>query len=134
MKTNSSYDSVVVPVGEYSFSLILKRKLYFFPQRKSPLDNVKYVFFYRVKPIQAITHYGIIEKYIENADNMLDITEKMISFRDPAKVASAYKFSALKELDRAVTKDKKTVSLEGKVRGNFDRIINLESTKGLFKT
>ena len=96
--------------------------------------DIKYVFFYRVKPIQAITHYGIIEKFIENADSMIEITEKMISFRDPVKAASAYKFSALKELDRVVPKDKKSASLEGKIRGNFNRIINLESTRGLFKS
>lgn len=125
-------NSTVVPIGEYAFSQIVKTKTYFFPQPKKINQNLKYLFFYQTKPIQAITHYGIIEKHIENADKMINLIEKMKTFRDPSKKASAYKFSKIEKLKLAISFLNST-SIQGRINGNFDKIIKLKSTQGLFK-
>ncbi|MCM2325249.1 MAG: hypothetical protein NDI94_02210, partial [Candidatus Woesearchaeota archaeon] len=127
-----SKDSIVVPIGEYAFSEILKSKIYFFPKPRTNKIHLKYVFFYRVKPIQAITHFGVIETFIEDADNLINIIEKMKSFKEPSKIASAYKFSSIVELDNKIFFDIKGFSIQGRINGNFEEIKSLKTTKGLF--
>ncbi len=129
---NKEINSTVVPIGEYAFSQIIKIKTYFFPQPKKKNSHIKYLFFYQTKPIQAITHYGIIEKQIENADKMINLFEKMKTFRDPSKKASAYKFSKVEKLKSPIPFLDST-SIQGRINGNFDKIIKLKSTQGLFK-
>ena len=125
-------NSTVVPIGEYAFSQIVESKMYFFPKPKKMNKEIRYIFFYRVKPIQAITHYGIIEKQIEDADKMINLFEKMKTFRDPSKKASAYKFSKVEKLKNEIPFNKGT-SIQGRINGNFDKIIKIKSTKELFK-
>lgn len=134
MTSKNIMDSIVVPIGEYTFSQILTKKTYFLPRQGKRNIDMKYIFFYRVKPIQAITHYGIIEKYIDDADGMLNIIEKMKSFSDPAKSASAYKFSKVQELENPIPLDRECNSIQGRISGTFEKISKLKTTKGLFKT
>ncbi|MBU0627623.1 MAG: hypothetical protein KKC75_00395 [Nanoarchaeota archaeon] len=132
MKNKDSINSTVVPIGEYAFSQIAKNKIYFFSKPKKMNTHIKYVFFYQVKPIQAITHYGIIEQQIEDADKRINLIEKMKTFRDPSKKASAYKFSRIEKLNSSIPFSDST-SIQGRINGNFDKIINLKNTGGLFK-
>jgi hypothetical protein len=134
MENLKANDSVVVPIGEYTFSEVLKSKLYFFPRAKKSNNGLKYMFFYRVKPVQAITHYGEIKEMILDADKLIDIIEKMKSFKDPAKPASAYKFSKIEKLKKEIPFDNESSSIQGRINGKFENIIKLKSTKGLFKT
>ena len=82
MENKQIINSTVVPISEYAFSQSVKNKMYFFPKPKSMNKEIKYIFFYRIKPIQAITHYGIIKKHIEDADKMITLIEKMKTFRE----------------------------------------------------
>lgn len=135
MQKQKMIDSVVVPISEYTFSEVLKSKLYFFPKSKKTIKNgLKYVFFYRVKPIQAITHYGLIQELIIDADEMINIVEKMKTFKDPLKEASAYRFLKIEELKTKIPLDVKGSSIQGRINGNFEEIIRLKTTKELFKT
>lgn len=134
MENQKVNDSVVVPIGEYTFSEVLKSKLYFFPRAKKSNNGLKYMFFYRVKPIQAITHFGEIKELIQDANKMINIIEKMKSFKDPSKPASAYRFSKIEKLDKEIPFDSKGSSIQGRINGMFENIIKLKSTKGLFKS
>jgi len=133
MRNKEIVDSIVVPIGEESFSTVIKRKIYFFPRPKKMNKEIKYIFFYRIKPIQAITHYGIIEKQIENADEMINLIDKMKIFRDPSKKASAYEFSKIEELKIKIPLDNTGPSIRGRIKSEFNKIIKLKSTRGLFK-
>ena len=132
MESKNIKNSTVVPIGDYAFSQILKSKTYFFPKTQKSNINIKYIFFYRVKPIQAITHYGVIEKRIEDADKLIDIIQKMRSFKDPTKKASAYKFSKVVVLKNKIPFDSKGTAVQGRINGNFDSIIKLKTTQALF--
>ena len=132
MKRTDIINSTVVPIGEYAFSQVVKNTLYFFPKPKRMNIHVKYIFFYQVKPVQAITHYGVIEKQIEDADTMINLIDKMKTFRDPSKKASAYKFSKIEKLKTEIPFTNST-SIQGRINGNFDTIIKLKNTEGLFK-
>jgi hypothetical protein len=134
MEKQKATDSVVVPIGEFTFSKVLKSKLYFFPKPKKPNNSLKYMFFYRVKPVQTITHYAKIQELIVDADKMIDVIEKMKSFKDPSKSASAYKFLKIVKLKTEIPFDNLGSSIQGKINGIFEDIIKLKSTKGLFKT
>ena len=123
---------MVVPIGKYAFSQIIKSKTYFFPKTQKSNSNIKYIFFYRVKPVQAITHYGLIEKRIEDADKMINLIQKMKSFKDPTKQASAYKFSRIIKLGNKIPFDNKGTAVQGRINGNFDNIIKLKTTQALF--
>jgi hypothetical protein len=133
MIKNKLHDSIVVPVGEHTFSELMKNKLYFFPRSKKDNSDLDYIFFYRVKPIQAITHYGVIEMAIVDADSMINIVEKAMSFKDPLKAASAFKLSKIIELKKYIIFDSGGSSIQGKINGNFDDILKLKNTRGLFK-
>ena len=132
MKTKKPINAAIVPIGEYAFSQIVKNKLYFFPKTQRTNNNIKYVFFYRVKPVQAITHYGLIEKRIEDADKMINLIQKMKSFKDPTKQASAYQFSKIIALRNKIPFDRKGTAVQGRINGNFDSIIKLKTTQALF--
>ena len=132
MESKNIKNSTVVPVGDYAFSQIVKSKMYFFPKNQKSNSNIKYIFFYRVKPVQAITHYGIIEKRIEHADKMINLIQKMKSFKDPTKKASAYKFSKIVPLENKIPFDSKGTAVQGRINGNFDNIIKLKTTQELF--
>ena len=132
MESKNIKNSTVVPIGDYAFSQIVKSKMYFFPKNQKSNSNIKYIFFYRVKPVQAITHYGIIEKRIEHADKMINLIQKMKSFKDPTKKASAYKFSKIVPLENKIPFDSKGVAVQGRINGNFDSIIKLKTTQELF--
>lgn len=134
MENQKPNDSVVVPIGEYTFSEVLKSKLYFFPKSKKSNNGLHYMFFYRVKPVQAITHYAEIKELIQDADKMINIIEKMKSFKDPSKSASAYKFSKIEKLNKEIPFDNQGSSIQGRINGTFENIIKLKSTKGLFKS
>ncbi|MBS3154994.1 hypothetical protein J4404_00675 [Candidatus Woesearchaeota archaeon] len=133
MENKQIINSTVVPISEYAFSQSVKNKMYFFPKPKSMNKEIKYIFFYRIKPIQAITHYGIIKKHIEDADKMITLIEKMKTFREPSKKASAYIFLKVKKLKNKIPFDDDSNSIQGRINGNFDKIIKLKNTKDLFK-
>ena len=133
MKMTNEIDSLIVPVSEYTFSRANKNKIYYYPRARQPTKNIRYVFFYIVKPIQAITHYGIIKKHVKDADDMIDLLEKMRSFKDPTKEASAYKFSKIIPLKSKVRFDSNAPTIQNRVYGNHKKIIALKTTKGLFK-
>lgn len=134
MENQKPNDSVVVPIGEYTFSEVLKSRLYFFPKSKKSNKSLNYMFFYRVKPIQAITHYGEIKELIQDADKMISIIDKMKSFKDPSKPASAYKFSKIEKLESEIPFNSQGSSIQGRINGNFENIMKLKSTKELFKS
>ena len=132
MESKNIKNSTVVPIGDYAFSQIVKSKMYFFPKTQKSNSNIKYIFFYRVKPVQAITHYGIIKKRIEDADKMINLIQKMKSFKDPTKKASAYKFSKIVPLENKIPFDTKGTAVQGRINGNFNSIIKLKTTQALF--
>ena len=132
MKNKKLKNAMVVPIGEYAFSQMVKSKMYFFPKTQKSNSNIKYIFFYRVKPVQAITHYGIIKRRIEDADKMINLIQKMKSFKDPTKQASSYKFSKIAALKNKIPFDNKGTAVQGRINGNFDRIIKLKTTRALF--
>ena len=132
MESKNIKNSTVVPIGDYAFLQIVKSKTFFFPKTKKSNSNIKYIFFYRIKPVQAITHYAVIEKRIEDADKMISLIQKMKSFKDPAKKASAYKFSKVVALENKIPFDSKGTAIQGRINGNFDNIIKLKTTQALF--
>ena len=79
MKRTDIINSTVVPIGEYAFSQVVKNTLYFFPKPKRMNIHVKYIFFYQVKPVQAITHYGVINALLG-----------ILSYRAPEKGSGSH--------------------------------------------
>ena len=132
MENKKLKNAMVVPIGEYAFSQIVKSKTYIFPKTQKSNSNIKFIFFYRVKPVQAITHYGLIEKRIEDVEKMINLIQKMKSFKDPTKKASAYKFSKIVALKNKIPYDSKGTAVQGRINGNFDNIIKLKTTQALF--
>jgi hypothetical protein len=126
-------DAILVPIGKVTFDGILKNKLYFYPQIKTNKRCIKYVFLYRVSPIQSITHYGIVEEHIDNAEDLTNLIEKMKSFKDASKIASAYKFSKIIKLKKSINHDYGSPSIQHKMYGYFNKFLRLEKTSDLFK-
>jgi len=63
---------------------------------------------------------------------MINLIEKMKTFRDPSKKASAYKFSKIEKLKSPI-RFLDSTTIQGRINGNFDKIIKLKSIQGLFK-
>lgn len=63
---------------------------------------------------------------------MITLIKKMKIFREPSKKSLAYEFSKVKKLKSEIPFDNSN-SIQGRINGNFDKIIKLKSTKELFK-
>lgn len=120
---DENFDSIVLPVGEYTFESVLKTKLYFYPRVRNRRKGINYLFFYRIAPIYAVTHYGIIEDVVDNADDLINVLEKMKFFADPDKEASAYKLSKIIELPKPIIHKKGQPSIQHRLYTKFHSFI-----------
>ena len=122
-------DSKVVPVSENTMNKILKDKIYLFPKINNiHHQNIRYIFFYVIKPVQKIIYYAEIDKYIDDAEHMINIIEKMKMFREPLKHASAYSFLKIKKLKNDIVFNKNGSNIQRATYGECSKILMMKDT------
>lgn len=126
-------DSLVVPLGEHSFSMAQKRKIYFYPKGAIKNLGIKQIFFYRLKPISAITHYAMVEGHVLAADSLLSFRDKMLTFKDPAKEAAAFKLLEVVSLKEPVPWVNGNPSLQTRIYASSSTVFKSKTVANLFR-
>jgi len=121
-------DSFIVPINNDGFSILTNRKIYFYQRRKKERRDVKYIFFYRTAPIKAITHYGSVIKYIKDADNLINNSEKFKLFKDSNKESSAYKFEKIIKIKEPIRHTKNAPIIQKKIYIDSEILFGAKTT------
>jgi len=98
---STEMDTTVVSLDDYSFDYLVENLEYSFPGSPEERRIMKYMAFYRTKPMSAITHYGKVKEMVDNAE--VDGRYRLLNFGDRAREeATTITFEYLSELKEPV--------------------------------
>lgn len=122
-------DSVVVSVDKFSIETAIN-SLFYATKRKIK-SRLKYILFYQIRPISAVTHYGEIEGLQDGEIKDVGKTYWLRNFPGGSPPFTIIRMKSVKKLKRAIQRDTK-IGIQSPIYTSFDKAIKSSKLSELF--